>query len=124
MVADVKTTYEPFIQEDVTLDDPDYGKLEGAKFSMMTLRLMSDMDCRIILERKSTGQKIFNISFPEYIGMIGSLYTNLGRPLSVQEYLDRQDLYTIVFYLSADLERLMQLKVNSWRLRAENHLKQ
>lgn len=123
LVSDVDITYEPFVQDSVTLDDTDYGKLHGLKFSIMTLRLMSDKDSRIILEQKSTGKKIFNISFPEYIGMIGSLYTNLGREIPVQEYLDRQDFYTVVFYLSGDLDRLIQLRVNSWRLRATNHLK-
>ena len=84
---------------------------------------MSDSDSRIVLHRKSTGQDVFNISFPEYVGMIGSLYTNLGRQIPVQEYLDRQDFYTIVFFLSGDMEQLLQLQVNSWRLRANNHLK-
>ena len=123
MASDSKLTYEPFEQGDVTLSDPDYGQLQGVQFSITTLRLMANSDSRIILEKKSTGQTVFNISFPEYIGMIGSLYTAAGRQLSVQEYLDRQDFYTIVFYLSGDLERLMQLKVNSWRLRAYNHIK-
>ena len=36
---------------------------------------MGDSDSRLILEKKSTGQTLFNISFPEYIGMIGTLYT-------------------------------------------------
>lgn len=123
IVTNVATTYEPFVQEDVAINDPDYGELHGAKFSISTLRLMENGDCRIILEKKSTGESLFNISLPEYIGMIGSLYTNLGRPLSVQEYLDRQDFYTIVFYLSGDLNQLIQLRVNSWRLRAYYHLK-
>jgi len=117
------TTYEPFEQGSVTVDDPDYGELHGIKFDIMTLRLMSNSDSRLILEKKSTGQTLFNISFPEYIGMIGSLYTAIGRPLTVQEYLDRQDFYTIVFFLSGDLDQLIQLQVNSWRLRAFNHLK-
>lgn len=123
VVSDVETTYEPFVKADVTFDDVEYGELSGAKFSMMTLRLMSDLDSRIILERKSTGEKVFDISFPEYIGMIGSLYTNLDRQIPIQEYLDRQDFYTIVFYLSAELDQLMELRVNNWRLRAINHLK-
>ena len=84
---------------------------------------MSDSDSRIILRQQSTGQVVFNISFPEYIGMIGALYTNVGRQLTAQEYLDRQDFYSIVFFLSADMQQLLQLQVNSWRLRASNHLK-
>jgi hypothetical protein len=123
LVSDVAITYKPFVQEAVTIDDADYGQLHGIKFNIATLRLMSDSDSRIILQKKSSGKVIFNISFPEYIGMIGSLYTNMGRQISAQEYLDRQDFYTIVFFLSADFEQLLQLQVNSWRLRASNHLK-
>ena len=62
-------------------------------------------------------------SLPEYVGQMGTLYTNLGRPLTVQEYLDRQDFYTLVFFVTGDLEQLLQLQVNSWRLRAFNHIK-
>ena len=123
LVSGPETAYEPFEQGSVTFDDPDYGQLHGIKFNIMTLRLMSNSDSRLILEKKSTGQTLFNISFPEYVGMIGSLYTAIGRPLTVQEYLDRQDFYTIVFFLSGDLDQLIQLQVNSWRLRANYHLK-
>jgi hypothetical protein len=123
LVSSPETTYEPFEQGLVTIDDPEYGELHGLKFNIMTLRLMADSDSRLILEKKSTDQTLFNISFPEYIGMIGTLYTAIGKPLTVQEYLDRQDFYTIVFFLSGNLDQLIQLQVNSWRLRAYYHLK-
>lgn len=123
LVSEDLVTYEPFGQEGVTFEDSEFGTLQGITFNIMTLRLMSDHDCRIILEKKTTGEQLFDISLPEYIGMIGSLYTNLGEPLSVQEYLDRQDFYTIVFYLNGDLDQLIQLSVNSWRLRAKDHMK-
>ena len=116
-------TYEPFIKKGVTIDDADYGKLHGLQFNIATLRLMNNSDSRIILKNEKTGQTVFSISFTEYIGMIGAFYTNLGREIPMQEYLDRQDLYTIVFYLSGDLDRLVQLQVNSWRMRVTNHLK-
>ena len=123
LVSDAEITYTPFVQDSVTIEDAEYGTLHGVQFSISTLRLLSDRDCRVILDRKNTGQNVFNVSIPEYIGMIGSLNTNLGRKLTVQEYLDRQDFYTIVFYLSGDLDKLLQLRVNSWRLRSVNHLK-
>ena len=123
LISDKVMTYEPFVRNSVTFDDADYGKLNGVTFDISTLRLLEDRECRLILEKKDTGDKVFDISFPEYIGMIGTLYTNLGRELTVQEYLDRQDFYTIVFYLSSDLDQLVQLRVNSWRLRVKNHLK-
>jgi hypothetical protein len=55
--------------------------------------------------------------------MLGTLYRNDGSPMSVQEYLDRQDFYTVVFILSKDLNQLIQLRVNSWRVRGDNHFK-
>lgn len=123
IVKTANTTYGPIVKESTIIDDADYGKLYGLRFNIMTMRLMADGGCRIILRNKKNDKTIFNISFAEYIGMIGSFYTNLGRQIPVQEYLDRQDFYTIVFYLSDDLERLLQLRVNSWRLRVNNHLK-
>lgn len=123
LASEVIMTYQPYLAEEVTISDPDYGELSGIRFSMTTLRLMDDHDSHIILRQESTGRELFSVSLPEYVGMIGSLYTNLGRELSVQEYLDRQDFYTVIFYLSGELDQLLQLRVNSWRLRANNHLK-
>ncbi|MBR6030761.1 MAG: FimB/Mfa2 family fimbrial subunit [Bacteroidaceae bacterium] len=123
IASDRVMTYEPFAKETVTINDPDFGTLNGTTFSVSTLRLMEGLDCRIILENTETGRQVFNVSFPEYVGMIGAYYTNLGKALSLQEYLDRQDFYTVVFFLSAELDALMQLEVNNWRIRANNHLK-
>ena len=123
LVADTETTYMPFSQKAAVVDDSEYGTLNGIQFDISTLRLMEDTDSRLIFQKKDSETPVFNISFPQFIGMVGSLYTNLGRPLTVQEYLDRQDFYTIVFFLSEDANTLLQLKVNSWRLRAYNHLK-
>lgn len=123
LVPTTGTTYEPYLKEAATIDDAEYGKLNGIKFSISTLRLINSNNNRLILQNEKTKKTIFNISFAEYIGMVGALYTNLGKEITVQEYLDRQDHYTFVFYLSEDLERLIQMQVNSWRLRVNNHLK-
>ena len=123
LVEDKLMTYEPFVIDTVTVNDSEYGAVKGIKFCISTLRLMEDVDCRLILEKKNTGQQVFDVSLPEYLGMVGLMYTNMGRQLTLQEYLDRQDFYTIVFFLSNETDRLVQLQVNSWRLRAYNHLK-
>ncbi len=122
-VSDVPITYLPYERTAVTIDDAEYGKLNGIGFSLSTLRLMEDLDCRLVFQKADTGETLFNISLPEYIGMIGAFYTNLGRPLTMQEYLDRQDFYHIVFFLSEDFSTLIRLEVNSWRLRVNNHIK-
>jgi hypothetical protein len=84
---------------------------------------MADNDCRLLLHKKGQDEPVLNISLPEYIALIGSLYTNLGREVGLQEYLDRQDFYTVVLLFSEGLDQLLQLRVNSWRVRAYNHLK-
>lgn len=122
-VSEKTITYMPFERNAVTVNDDDYGELHGIGYNLSTLRLMEDLDCRLILQKHDTGEIVFNISLTEYIGMIGSYYTNLGRALTLQEYLDRQDFYTIVFFLSEDFNQLLRLDVNNWRLRAKNHLK-
>ena len=122
-VSATPITYLPFERNSVTVNDSEYGELHGIGFSLTTLRLMADLDIRLVFQKADTGETIFNISLPEYIGMIGSYYTNLGRQLTLQEYLDRQDFYQIVFFLSEDFSTLIRLDVNSWRLRAKNHLK-
>ena len=112
LVSDKTITYEPFIRDSATINDAEFGELHGLRFSIMTLRLKADTDARLILRQKSSGTTIFDVSFPEYIGM------NTGRPLTMQEYLDRQDFYNIVFFLSGDISQLLYLQVNNWRLRS------
>jgi hypothetical protein len=121
LVSPKNITYTPFAKDTVTVDDLEYGTLPGLQYGISTLRLMQNTDCRLVFENKSEGQKVFDVSLPHYIGMIGSLYTKMNRPLTVQEYLDREDFYTIVFFISGN--QLIQLQVNSWRLRTTNHLK-
>ena len=124
LVSDKLITYEPYKQDTVTInDDQNNRKLHGIESSISTLRLMEKTDSRLILEKKSTGQQLVNISFPEFIGMVGPLYTNLGRPLTVQEYLDRQDFFSIIFILSEDLNQLLDIQINSWRVRLFDDLK-
>ena len=122
LVSDVDVVYEPNGFGSVNFDDTEYGNLQGIQFSIPVLRLVDYKNNRIVLMKKDNGQKLFDISLAEYVGMIGTLYTTMGREISVQDYLDRQDFYTVVFYLSDDLERLISLKVNNWLLRANNHL--
>ena len=123
LVSDKSTVYLPYTAKQVTIEDPDYGNLDGLEYNISTLRLIADRKNRIILQKNSTSQILFNVDFCEYIGKVGYYYTNLGRELTLQEYLDRQDLYTVVFFLSHDLDELLQLQVNTWRLRSNNRLK-
>ncbi len=122
LVSNIDIVYEPVGMGSVTFEDTEYGNLQGIQYTIPVLRLVNYKNNRIVLMKKDSGQKLFDISLAEYIGMVGKLYTTLGREITVQDYLDRQDFYTVVFYLSDDLERLISLKVNNWFLRSNNHL--
>ena len=123
LVSTTDIVYEPVSKSSVSFNDTEYGVLQGIQFNIPVLRLMNNNDNRIVLMKTDNGQKLFDIPLAEYIGMIGTLYTSIGREISVQEYLNREDFYTVVFYLSDDLDRLITLKVNNWFLRSNNHLK-
>lgn len=122
LVSNDKITYQAFDKDIVFIEDADYGDLHGIKCKISTLRLMQNKDCRVILVKK-TGEEIFNISLPDLLGQLGSLYTKLGRPLSIQEYLDREDFFTLIFIYSGEFDQLIQFQVNSWKLRANKYLK-
>lgn len=123
LVSDQEISYEPNKRASVVFYDTEYGNLQGIQFSIPSLKLVDENNDRIILEKKENNQKLFDISLSDYFGNVGMLYSSTGHELSIQNYLDRQDFYTVVFYLSDDLERLISLKVNNWQLRSDNHIK-
>lgn len=123
LVSSLDITYLPNKQVSVVFNDIEYGDLQGIQYSIPCLRLMDDKKDRIILQKKENHQKLFDITLSEYFGKVGKLYMATGQELTVQNYLDRQDFYSVVFYLSDDLERLITLKVNNWNVRADKHVK-
>ena len=74
LVSDREITYLPFERSTVTVNDEEYGELQGLSYNINTLRLMEDTDCRLILEKKETGETLFNISLPDFLGNVGTLY--------------------------------------------------
>jgi len=121
-MASDKLIHYSCVPEQAVINDDNNVQLHGIKYNLSTLRLMENGNCRLVLTKKSDNQtdQIFNISFPKYIGEFGSLYTKLGKKLEPQEYLDRQDYYTVIFFLSEELDQLMRLQVNGWLVRFNN----
>ena len=128
LVSEETIVYEPYTSELATVDDDEYAEpLKGVKYSISTLRLMEDRNCQLVMKKKSetdgTDETKFRISLPEWIGIIGPLQTKTGKQLSLQEYLDRQDYYAIVLFLSgADLSNI-QVYVKKWKPRTTNNFK-
>ena len=77
-------------------------------------------DKRIVITDKRTGKVIFNHSLPWFLALCGE---RTDKGWEAQEYLDRQDHYSLVFYVpSPDTEYHMvaRIKVNGWVLNLQD----
>lgn len=109
--------YLPFMQENANLED-----IQVVNAGMNTLRLMENDDTRLHLVYKPSGESIFNIPLTQYLLLSRHID---GGNMAPQEYLDRQDRYNLIFFLTPTENPLkpyicLQMKVNGWIIRI-NH---
>ena len=77
-------------------------------------------DKRIVITDKRTGKVIFNHSLPWFLALCGE---RTDKGWEDQEYLDRQDHYTLVFYVpspGSDYHMDARIEVNGWVLNLQN----
>lgn len=79
-------------------------------------RLMADRNPRLIVTRNADGEKVVDIPLVDYLLMVKD--DDSRRPMTDQEYLDRQDEFTINFFLTGDnsWDRTTAIYINSWRV--------
>ena len=79
-------------------------------------RLMADHKntCRLTVTNTQTGEKVFSIPLIQYVLMVKG---NHSRKMTDQEYLDREDHYSLTFFLDKNNRWLSaQIYINSWKL--------
>lgn len=77
-------------------------------------RIVKDKGVKLRVRNAETGTDIINIPFVDYALLVKG---NYNKPMSDQEYLDRQDEYNMVFFLDDGLRWIDQyIYINSWRL--------
>ena len=97
--AMMAVTYDPFNtkQGSVTLNDgTEVLTAAVAEFSVGRLFLRSSDKARLVITQVSNGQEVFNIPIVDYFCMVKGYYSH---EMTDQEYLDRQDDYSIVVFL-------------------------
>ena len=101
LLEDDTITYLPYYRESVdvgTEGDMIDGKPAGqyaAVAEMNTMRLMEGRNYRLIIRHKDFENDVLNVNLNSYL-----LLTKMeGHKISAQEYLDRQDEYSIIFFL-------------------------
>ena len=81
-------------------------------------RIVPETGVNLRVRNRKTGEDIINIPFIDYALLVKG---NYNRPMSDQEYLDRQDEYNLVFFLDNNLRWMNQyIYINSWRIVLQN----
>lgn len=101
LLNDPVISYLPYYTENVNIAEGD--SLMGkpvmqtvAVAEMNTMRLMAGENYRLVVRHKNWEKDVLNINLNNYL-----LLTQMeGHDISAQEYLDRQDEYSIVFFLT------------------------
>lgn len=109
--------YFPYVTGFNTTVEPSTETNVYAEFS--TSRLMTDSKTRLRITRKKDNTLIMDIPLIDYL-LLGALESYRDQ-MSSQEYLDRQDVYSIIFFLDENLTWLkIQIIINGWTIRFNN----
>ncbi|MCD8203032.1 MAG: FimB/Mfa2 family fimbrial subunit [Prevotella sp.] len=120
LIADEQLTYyawhsgigEAGVGDDTSTD------YEAVLAELTTARLVVGQDTRLTVTNNDTGETVFSIPLIEYALMIKDFY-NGG--MDDQEFLDRQDEYDMVFFLSEGSEWMNSyIYINSWKVMLQN----
>ncbi len=91
--------------------------ISGIVYELSTSRLIADEKATLTVRRKADNHAIIEVPIVEYFLMVQGYYENEdGTPLTDQEYLDRQDDYSIIFFVDENNEWYIGagIYINSW----------
>ena len=85
-------------------------------YDLRSTRLFRHDDTRLVITDKRNGKEVFNHSLPWLLSLYGG--DQRHKNWDDQEYLDRQDHYTLTFYVddTRDYSFTAKVKVNGWVL--------
>lgn len=119
-------TYDPFNtkQGSVKLNDgTEVLTAAVAEFSVGRLFARTTDKTTLVITQKSTGKEVFNIPLVDYFLMVKG---NYSRPMSDQEYLDRQDDYAVAVFLEhkegpgGEFYIAARIYINGWQIVLSN----
>lgn len=90
-----------------------------AEFTVSRLMAGHAPDARLIVRRSDNGETVININLIDALLLVKGYY---NRDMSDQEYLDRQDEYSLTFFLDEGFRWMnAYVYINSWRVVLQNH---
>lgn len=91
--------------------------ISGIVYELSSSRLLATSEAILTVTRNSDGKAIIEVPIIDYFLMVQGHYVNPdGTPLTDQQYLDRQDDYSIIFFLDKKNEWYVGagIYINSW----------
>lgn len=116
-------TYLPWASGEAVAGVSGDGENEGqpvvvAYSEFSTSRLMTKNSPKLIIRLKDNGREIVNISLNKYLLMLKS---ELYAKMKPQEFLDRESVWSMVFFLGSDMRWInTHIKINDWIVRINN----
>ena len=106
-------TYSYFEREDDESRAMEEYVSSGVQVEFTTSRLMANREQYLTVRLASTGERIFRVPLVEFLLLIRSEY---DKAVSAQDYLDREDTYTVVFFMQDGLNWMKsKILINGWR---------
>ena len=107
--------YDGIVGQNRTISRAEGTTQASAVVAEMTVnRLFTGKNPQLCVLKHETGEKIFQIPLIDYVLLVKGKY---NRAMSNQEYLDRQDEYSFIFFLDANNNWLSShIFINSWRV--------
>jgi len=113
-----EVTYRPWAVTPLTADMEDKGVCDGVLAEFSLSRLMAGHSETARLTVRSKDKTIFSVKLIDFLLMVKG---NYNRELGDQEYLDRQDVWDLTFFLGEGKQWLATyIYINSWRVVLQN----
>lgn len=120
LVPNGTVTYRPWAFGDAVAGVSGDGDSEGepvvvaySEFSMS--RLMTKNSPRLVIRSRKDGKEIVDIPLDDYLLLLKS---ELYSKMPAQEFLDRESLWSMVFFLGGDMSWInTHIKINDWVVR-------
>lgn len=122
LLQDETLTYSPFYLGQGDVDYQDAKSVSSRNSEQLNVviaeftfgRLMDGRRPMLTIVNNETGKTVLSLPLTEYLKLVKSHY---NREMSDQEYFDRQDEYSLTFFLDEDSSwNSAVIMVNSWRV--------
>lgn len=120
LLDDEILTYYPYYHADGSTafgDDIEVEEGDGISVAIAQLtvgRLVADQKPRLTITNRETGEVVLSVALIRLLALTEAE----GHDMSLQEYLDRQDEYSLVFFLDEGMHWInTQIVINDWIVR-------